>query len=185
MCFCLLIFIGGKRVVFLLFPPPPSSGEPAFMESWWCPQLTSLVSSSVAFSFLSGPWSRVWMQVHAQDGEESSGKGSWRCPAFRRYSHRGWSTRAPDHTGLRVGVLASAGFCRSVCAAESNTPESARLFPSNCPWGGSLHAFSLSDSPQASSVLLLGGRGSVSELVDGRVNCSSKSELSLLWQILN
>ena len=37
----------------------------------------------------------------------------------------------PGH--LRVGVLASAGFCHSVCAAESNTPESTRLFPSDCP----------------------------------------------------
>ena len=136
MCLCLFIFIGGKRVVFLLFPPPPSSGEPAFVESWWCPWLTSLVSSSVAFSFLSGTWSRVWMQVHAQDREESSRKGSWWRPALRCHSLRGWSPRAPDHTGMRVGVLASAGFCHSVCAAESSTPESARLFPSDCPRGG-------------------------------------------------
>ena len=136
MCLCLFIFTGSKRVVFLRSPPPPSSGEPAFMESQWCPRLTSLVSSLVAFSFLSRTWSGVWMQVRARDGEESPGKGSWWCTASWCYGPRGWSPRAPGHRGLRVSTLASAGFCGSVCAAESNTPKSARSFPSNCPQGG-------------------------------------------------
>lgn len=111
MCLCLFIFIGGKRVVFLLFPPPPSSGEPAFVESWWCPWLTSLVSSPVAFSFLSGTWSRMWMQVHAQDRKEFSGKGSWWCPAFRCYSHCGWSPRAPESRRPRFCWFLSFSLC--------------------------------------------------------------------------